>query len=219
MNLEAALNAFQAEFLETFPTEKAAIMQRATDILTRKFKAKSLLQIGDMAPDFMLSNPIGVPVRLSDRLSQTPVILTFYRGGWCPYCNLELRAYQQVLPQIQAAGATLIAVSPQTPDASLSTAEKNNLSFEVLSDIGSTVADAYSIAFELPDELKALYTELGHPLPDHNGTNDWQLPVPATFVIDQQRRVLLAHIDGDYRNRLEPTEAIRAIAQPTRLRV
>ncbi len=118
-----------------------------------------------------------------------------------------------MLPQIQAAGASLIAVSPQTPDASLSTAEKNNLSFDVLSDVGSTIADAYGIAVELPDELKALYTELGHALPDNNGTYDWKLPIPATFVIDQQRRILLAHVDVDYRNRLEPTEAIRAIVQ------
>ncbi|MBW4471461.1 MAG: AhpC/TSA family protein [Stenomitos rutilans HA7619-LM2] len=219
MNLEAALNVFRAEFLEKFPAKKAAIMQQATDTLVRGFKDKPLLQVGDLAPDFTLANAIGTPVRLSDRLSQAPVILTFYRGGWCPYCNLELRAYQQVLPQIQAAGATLIAVSPQTSDASLSTVEKNNLSFEVLSDIGSTVADAYGIAFELPNELKALYTELGHPLPGYNGTNDWKLPVPATFVIDPQRRILLAHIDVDYRNRLEPTEAIRAIAQTTTARV
>ncbi len=213
MNLEAALNAFRAEFLEKFPAEKAAVMQRATDAVMQEFKSKPLLQVGDLAPDFTLSNAIDTSIRLSDRLSQAPVILTFYRGGWCPYCNLALRTYQQVLPQIQAAGASLIAVSPQTPDASFSTAEKNNLSFDVLSDVGSTVADAYGIAFELPDELKELYTELGHALPDHNGTNDWKLPIPATFVIDQQRRILLAHVDVDYRNRLEPTQAIRMIAQ------
>lgn len=213
MNLEAALNAFRAEFLEKFPAEKAAIMQRTTDAITQEFKSKPQLQLGDLAPDFTLPNASGRPIRLNDRLSQGPVILTFYRGGWCPYCNLELRAYQEVLSQIQAAGASLIAVSPQTPDASLSTAEKNNLSFDVLSDVGSTAANAYGIAFELPNELKTLYTELGHALPDNNGTNDWKLPIPATFVIDQQRRILLAHVDVDYRNRLEPTEAIRAVVQ------
>lgn len=160
------------------------------------------------APDFTLPNAIGKEVRLTDRLAIGPVILTFYRGGWCPYCNLELRAYQQVLPQIQKLGASLIAVSPQTPDASLSTAEKNNLEFDVLSDVASKIARAYGIAFEIPDELKALYTKLGHALPETNGTDDWTLPVPATFVIDQNGRIALAYIDVDYRNRLEPVEAI-----------
>ena len=147
-------------------------------------------------------------MRLSDRLQQGAVILTFYRGGWCPYCNLELRAYQQILPQIRAAGASLIAISPQTPDESLSTAEKNQLEFDVLSDRGSAVAQAYKIAFELPDDLKAIYTQFNHALPDVNGTPDWQLPIPATFVIAPNGEILLAHIDADYRNRLEPSEVL-----------
>lgn len=208
MNLKAALAAFRAEFLTKFPPDKAAIMQRATDALKTEFKTRQPLAVGDNAPDFYLTNAVGKKIRLSEKLKQGAVILTFYRGGWCPYCNLELRAYQQVLPQIRSLGASLIAVSPQTPDASLSTVEKNHLQFDVLSDVGSCVAQAYGIAFTLPDELKALYTQLGHPLPDTNGTDDWMLPVPATFVIDRNQRIILAHIDVDYRNRLEPMESI-----------
>ncbi|NJR62365.1 MAG: AhpC/TSA family protein [Cyanobacteria bacterium CRU_2_1] len=216
MNLKTALDAFRAEFLEKFPSDKAAIMQRATETIAAEFETRRLLQMGDRAPEFVLPNAVGQSIRLTERLAQGPVILTFYRGGWCPYCNLELRAYQQVLPQIKQLGASLIAISPQTPDASLSTAEKNDLAFDVLSDVGSEVAQAYGIAFELPDELKALYTELGHALPDSNGTEDWKLPVPATFVIDQNQQIVLAHIDVDYRNRLEPMEAIAAVEHLTR---
>lgn len=211
MTLKTALDAFRAEFLGKVSADIATTMQQATIQLTQDYVSKPLLQVGDLAPDFELPNAIGEMIKLSDRLQHGSVILTFYRGGWCPYCNLELRAYQQILPQIQTAGASLIAISPQTPDESLSTAEKNQLGFDVLSDRGCTVAQAYKIAFELPDELKALYTQFNHALPDVNGTSDWQLPIPATFAIAPNRQILLAYIDGDYRNRLEPDEALSAI--------
>ncbi len=120
-----------------------------------------------------------------------------------------------MLSQIEALGASLIAVSPQTLDASLSTAQKNNLTFDVLRDVGSQVAYAYGIAFEIPDELKALYTELRLALPDSNGTDDWLLPVPVTFVIGNNSRIALAHVDIDYRNRLEPAEAIAVLEHTT----
>ncbi|HIK04877.1 MAG TPA: AhpC/TSA family protein [Trichormus sp. M33_DOE_039] len=213
MNLKTALDTFRAEFLEKFPAQKAAIMQQANDALIEAFQSRQPIQTGSLAPDFALANAVGETVKLSDRLSQGAVILSFYRGGWCPYCNLELRAYQQVLPQIRELGASLIAISPQTPDTSLTTVEKNNLEFDVLSDVGSQVAQMYGIAFELPDYLQHLYTELGHPLPENNGTEDWQLPVPATFVIAPDGRVILAHVDVDYRHRLEPMDAIAALKQ------
>jgi peroxiredoxin len=210
MTLKTSLDEFRAEFLNKVPAEVATTMQRATLQLTQDYAAKPLLQ-ENRAPDFELPNAFGKKIKLSDRLQQGAVILTFYRGGWCPYCNLELRAYQQILPQIQAAGASLIAISPQTPDQSLSTAEKNQLGFDVLSDQGSKVAQAYNIAFELPDELKTLYTQFGHALPDVNGTSDWQLPIPATFVIAPNGKILLAHIDADYRNRYEPEKVLAVI--------
>jgi peroxiredoxin len=211
MSLQVALNTFRSEFINKFPSEKAAIMQRATDALTEAFQIRETITVGDLAPNFTLNNAAGKEISLKEKLAQGPVILTFYRGGWCPYCNLELRAYQKLLPQINQLGASLIAISPEKPDASLTTAEKNSLEFDVLSDIDAKVAQAYGIAFTLPDELQKLYTELGHALPNINGTNDWVLPVPATFVIDQHQQVILAHVDVDYRNRLEPLDAISSI--------
>ena len=123
----------------------------------------------------------------------------------------ELRAYQQVLPQIRATGANFIAISPQTPDETLNTAEKNQPGFDVLSDQGSVVAQAYKIAFELPDHLKALYIQFSHALPNINGTSDWQLPIPTTFVIAPSGKILLAHVDVDYRNRCEIEDALAVI--------
>jgi len=208
MPLKTALDAFRVEFLEKVSSDLATTMQQATEQLVQDYAKKPLLQVGDIAPDFELPNALGKKIKLSTRLEKGPVILTFYRGGWCPYCNLELRAYQQIVPQIQAIGASLIAISPQTPDQSLSTIEKNQLNFDVLSDVGCRVAKDYKIAFELPEQLKQLYTQLGHPLPDFNGTSDWQLPIPATFVIAPNRQIYLVYIDVDYRNRLEPEETL-----------
>jgi len=213
MPLKTALDAFRVEFLEKVSSDLATTMQQATEQLVQDYAKKPLLQVGDIAPDFELPNALGKKIKLSTRLEKGPVILTFYRGGWCPYCNLELRAYQQIVPQIQAIGASLIAISPQTPDQSLSTIEKNQLNFDVLSDVGCRVAKDYKIAFELPEQLKQLYTQLGHPLPDFNGSNDWQLPIPATFVIAPNRQIYLAYIDVDYRNRLEPEETLAIAIQ------
>lgn len=211
MNLQTALDTFRTEFREKIPSEVAVTMERATNELFKEFENRKLIQVGDIAPDFILPDAAGNKISLKERLTKGAVILTFYRGGWCPYCNLELRAYQQILPEIQKLGASLIAVSGQTPDASLSTAEKNNLEFDVLSDVGFNVAKTYGIVFEFSEELKVLYQQWGIDLAKTNGINDWMLPVPGTFVIDQNGRIALAHIDADYTRRLEPKKAIAVL--------
>lgn len=208
MNLQLELSKFQREFLTKFPPEKAAIMQRATQALAKEFQNRRALRIDDEAPDFVLQNTDGQQISLYDKLNQGAVILCFYFGSWCPYCNLELRAYQELLPKIKALGASVLAISPQTIDASRKTALNNALSFDVLSDSGCQIARDYGIVFEIPDRLRLLYTELGHALPDYNGTEDWLLPVPATFIIDRRHHIALAHIDVDYTKRYEPADAI-----------
>jgi len=211
MNLQTVLDNFRAEFLEKIPAEVAATMERATNELFKEFENRKLIQVGDIAPDFTLPDAVGNQISLKERLTNGPVVITFYRGGWCPYCNLELRAYQQLLPEIKKLGASLIAITPETPDASLSTAEKNELEFDVLSDVGFNVAKNYGIVFELSDELKTLYQKWGIDLAKTNGINDWKLPVPGTFVIDQSERISLAYINADYTKRLDPKEAIAVL--------
>jgi peroxiredoxin len=209
--LAKELEAFLADFGQRVPADIRAVMRDADDDLRRTGIENRVLKEGAAAPDFALPDATGRTVRLADRLAAGPVVLTFYRGGWCPYCNLELRAWQRMLSEIDALGARVIAVSPQTPDASLSTAEKNGLAFDVLSDSGSRVAEAYGLAFALPQALRDLYTRFGHPLPAVNGTDDWRLPIPGTFVIAPSGRVLRARADVDYRTRLEPAEALAAL--------
>ena len=209
--LASELESFLADFNERIPEDIRQQMIASDTYLRSTGLESHILKTGDLAPDFVLKDIHGTSVRLYDRLKQGPVILTFYRGGWCPYCNLELRAYERLVPEIRAAGGQVIAISPQTPDASRTTAGRNDLSFDVVSDTGSDVAEKFGLAFELPAPLKALYTRFGHPLPEVNGTSDWRLPVPGTFVIGQDTRILLASASIDYRTRLEPADALAAL--------
>ena len=139
------------------------------------------------------------------------MVVTFYRGDWCPYCNIQLRAYEAILPQIMALGASLIAISPQLPDGSLDTAETNALTFEVLSDVGNQVARSFGLVYALPEELRAAMRSNNKVLPTLNGDDSWELPVPATFVIAADQRIVLASIEVDYRKRLEPDEILSAL--------
>ncbi|MCY9658852.1 peroxiredoxin-like family protein [Paenibacillus chondroitinus] len=167
------------------------------------------LNEGDQAPDFTLANPLGEQINLYNELANGPVILIFYRGGWCPFCNVQLRAYQQLLPEIQKIGGQLIAVSPQSPDNSLSQMEKEQLTFHVLSDPNGRVADSYNLLFELPAYLQNTFTDiLGRDLAKFNASDRWLLPVPATYLIDRQGILRYASVDPDFMNRAEPQEMI-----------
>jgi peroxiredoxin len=213
MSLKAELEQFKAEFLAKFPAEKAAIMARADDELAATSILSTALKTGDKAPNFTLPDASGKPVALADILRQGPTIAVFYRGGWCPYCNLELRAYQRLLPEIRKAGGQLLAISPQIPDKSLSTLEKNALEYPVLSDTNDSTAKAFGIVFTLPDYLQKLYAELGNDLPAINSAAAWTLPLPATYVIGQDGTILAHQVDTDYRLRMEPQTALDVIVK------
>jgi peroxiredoxin len=212
MSLKEELDARRAEFLRTAPAEKAAAFQRGVDELAADGIAARAIRAGDLAPDFSLANAKGQAVTLSGLLARGPVVLTFYRGGWCPYCSMQLRAYQRALGAIRAAGATLVAISPEKPDDTLTTAEKNALAFEVLSDAEGRAGDAYRLHFELSPELRELYTAGGNDLAARNASGKWQLPIPATYVIGTDGRVARAWIDVEYRNRAEPDDILAALA-------
>lgn len=165
----------------------------------------SAKQVGEKAPLFTLNNALGKPVSLSDYLKKGKVILTWYRGNWCPYCNLTLHALQEELSNFKTHGANLIALTPELPDESISTSEKHDLQFEVLSDIGNKVAKEYGIVFQLTDEVAEMYNQ-SFELNNHNGDNSNELPLAATYIIDQNGEILYAFLDADYRNRAEPSE-------------
>ncbi|MBY0506547.1 MAG: AhpC/TSA family protein [Bryobacteraceae bacterium] len=192
------------------PTAALAVMDRETGRLQGADLLAGLPRPGMPAPDFLLPDLEGRAVSLSSLVAAGPAVLVFYRGGWCPYCNIHLRGLQKNLARIRAAGASLVAISPQLPDQSLSTSEKNELGFPVLSDVGNHVARRFGLVFSLSSELVELYRRFGHALEEVNGqTGQAELPVPASFVIGRDRRVLLAHGDIDYTQRLDPEEIVQ----------
>jgi peroxiredoxin len=212
-SLSHQLSEYKAGFIQRVPAERVAMMENATAELKASGIETSALQVGDKAPDLSLLNAVGQSICLSDIWKKNTLVLTFYRGGWCPYCNLELRAWQQNLDHLKTLGGELVAISPQTPDNSLSTAEKNQLSFQVLSDSSLEAANAFGIAFELPKELIELYGKVGNDLPVLNGNGQWVLPVPATYVIGKDGLIIYANIEADYRERAEPEKILTFINQ------
>jgi len=214
MSLKEQLAEYRAGWYKRVPPERQAIMQRHIDQLRTGAIARSMLKVGDRAPAIVLTNAKGQTVDVATLLKKGPVIVTFYRGGWCPYCNFELKAYQEILPEIAAAGASLVAISPEKPDDSLSTAEKNALSFEVLSDVGQNVGRAFGLVYDFTDELKSAYRGFNLDIPARNGTPDeWALPVSATYVIDRDGIIIYAYTDPDYRDRADPREVLAALSK------
>src|SRR5258708_2869825 len=180
------------------------VFAKGTQDLIQSGIANQSVKQGDKAPDFALPNVTGEMVQLSQLLVKGPVVLIFYRGGWCPYCNLALRSYQAILPEIERAGATLVAVSPQTPDNSLSAREKMELSFPVLSDHGNTVARAYGLVFTVSSKVQAVQQGMGLDLSKINGSETWELPIPGSYVIAHDRTIALPFLDPAYTHPLEP---------------
>ncbi|TYB74558.1 AhpC/TSA family protein [Bizionia gelidisalsuginis] len=165
----------------------------------------SAKQVGEKAPNFTLNNALGQPVELNNYLKKGNVVLTWYRGGWCPYCNITLHELQQELPNFKANGATLIALTPELPDKSISTAEKHDLEFEVLSDLGNKIAKEYGIVFKLTDEVAEMYNK-SFDMNGYNGDKSNELPLAATYIINKSGEIIYAFLDADYRNRAEPSE-------------
>lgn len=209
--LDAARAKYRGKII---PKTALAVMDAETARLAASNLASGALKMGDSAPDFILPDAQGEPARLYSLLRDGHVVVVFYQGGWCPYCNLHLRGFQRRLAQFRDLGAQVVAVSPQLPDNSLSTQEKNELAFPVLSDVGNKVARQFGIVFELSDDLVELYRQFGHALEDANGASGKrELPVPATFLIDGNGTVRLAHVDVDYTRRLDPDDVIETLKE------
>ncbi|WP_338791201.1 peroxiredoxin-like family protein [Bernardetia sp. MNP-M8] len=164
---------------------------------------------GDKAPNFTLPNATGKKITLADKTKNGYTIITWYRGGWCPYCNLTLAAWQDILPEIKAENIELIAITPELPDSTLSTKEKNALEFEVLSDVGNKVAKDYGIVFPLDESIREAYKNMG--LEKYNGDASYTLPLAATYIINSENEIVYAFLDADYKKRAEPREVLQKV--------
>lgn len=211
MSLQDQIAEYKAGFVQKAPLNVQELMKLATQNLADSGIVDKAPKVADTLPAFALPNQNGDEVTLAALLAKGPVVVTFYRGGWCPYCNLELKAYQDQLANIKAQNATLVAITPELPDASLSTAEKNALEFEVLSDVNSEYAKSLGLVFSLPEELRPIYLSFGIDVEKHNGEGQFDLPLAATFVIAQDGTVASAFVDADYTARQEPAEIVEAL--------
>ncbi|MFE2071209.1 peroxiredoxin-like family protein [Streptomyces sp. NPDC059467] len=210
-DLATELRALNGARDRHIPAEMRQVMDRAALELAESGQVGRARTVGERAPGFTLPSATGATVALDDLLAEGPVVLTFYRGAWCPYCNLALRALQRHHTGITARGARLVAVSPQIPDESLTLTEKHSLAFDVLSDLGSDTAKQYGLAFDLPDDLAAAYNKLGFDLQRVNNGHPRTLPMPATYVIARDGVIHWAFVDTDYTARAEPADIIAAL--------
>lgn len=204
-SLKSKLEAKKANFELNADVNKKRAYKEGLEAVANSGITSSAKQVGQKAPNFTLNNALGKPVTLNDYLKKGKVVLTWYRGGWCPYCNLTLNQLQEELPNFNANGANLIALTPELPDKSISTTEKHDLKYEVLTDIGNKIADEYGIVFKLTDEVAGMYNE-SFNLNDYNGDTSNMLPLAATYIIDESGEIIYAFLDADYRNRAEPSE-------------
>ena len=210
-SLTETTNEMRAALLTQIGEEPLSVYDRDAEALGAGDTFAGALRVGDRAPGFRLPDARGGEVALGDLLIDGPVVLVFYRGAWCPYCNLQLAAFQSALADIRAAGAALVAVSPQTPDRSLTFAEQKALEFPVLSDAGNAVARRYGLVFTQSEAATATSRELGIELSEFNGDDSNTLPAASTFVIGQDSMIRFASISGDYRWRVGPDEVLAAL--------
>ncbi len=172
---------------------------------------KAFKKAGDKVTNFSLPDAMGNLVDLKSLLKKGTVVLNFYRGGWCPYCNLELRALQRALPEFEENQAQLVAISPESPDNSISTAEKLNLDFLILSDIDSKVAEQFGIVYIVPDYLKASFEKFGLDLAQFNNADVVKLPLPATYVIDKDMIIRFAFANEDFTQRADVDKITKTV--------
>ena len=220
MSLQAKLNAFKADFEAgkppySVPRSVIETMHRATAELIESGAAQRAKKAGDVAPEFSLRDPEGNVVNSVALLKHGPLVLSFYRGVWCPYCNMELLALEAAKPEFDKYGASLVAISPQTAPNSRKSVRQNKLSVPILSDVKGKVGAAFGLRFNLPAYLIELYKQLKNDLPTFNDDPSWTLPMPARYVIGQDGMILYSEVNPDYTRRPEPEDMIPVLQRAT----
>jgi peroxiredoxin len=200
--LDALKSALETNFA---PPAAVEVLHRATDELIASGAQNRALKAGDIAPEFTLPDPDGNPVSSKVLLARGPLVLTFYRGAWCPFCNFDLSALEEARLEIESRGASLVAISEQTALNSRKSQRQNGLGFPILGDHGGQIAAQFGVRWTLPDYLREVYKALGADLPQFNGEESWTLPMPARYVIAQDGTIAYAEVNPDYTRRPEPS--------------
>jgi peroxiredoxin len=214
MPLQNQLDALTTQLRSLVPAERLATVDRAAEELVRSRLEERALKAGDQAPTFELPDGDGMLWRSEELLRGGPLVIVFYRGRWCAYCNTQLSVLQEVHQQIAAAGASLVAISPQTQKHSYMTRDMHKLRFPVLSDAGNQVAREFELVYRVPPELQTMYESIMTKLPGYNGDQSWELPLAATYVVQPDGKISYARVDADWRKRPEPEELLRVLTEP-----
>ena len=210
-DLATQIQQFNIELAAKVPQEVLeAFGKSIEDLKTKNIEEKSI-KIGEIIPDFSLKNAKNEVVNSTDILKNGRMIIAFYRGSWCPYCNLELKALQEKISEFKEKNATLVAISPQSPDNSLTVIEKHHLTFEVLTDKDNVFAKQLGIVFELQDFVLPYYHALGIDLSSFNENTNNSLPIPAVFVVNESSKIIYKFADANYMNRIDIDELLKTL--------
>jgi peroxiredoxin len=213
MDLQTELDAAVRSVKENAPAQVLTTFGTAYEALEASGLLKRALQPGQTIVDFQLPDATGKTVKSADLRANGPLLIVFYRGEWCPFCNLQLKAFSEHNSELLRHGVTLIAISPQTPDNSLTMQQKHNLPFPVLSDNGNLVARQFGIVYTVDETLKAIYQMFGVDLPSRNGDSTFELPVPAAYLVGKDGKILRSFVEIDHTKRLTPEIALQWIRQ------
>jgi len=211
MALYDDIAALQQNMAAQIPDSVMTMMQEATAELARSELPEQALKAGDTMPDFVLPDLDGGHIQLAELLQKAPLVISFYRGGWCPYCSLEMQALQRSLPDIGRAGGQLIAIAPELPEQAEQTRDKGNLTFPLLYDRDNTLARRFGLVFTLPDMLRPVYEGFGIDLQESQGNDHFELPVPATYIVRPNGLIAFAFVDVDYTRRVEPDRIVEIL--------
>jgi len=211
MSLKDEISKMQQEMMPNIPEEVMKTMMAATENLVKSCIAQRAKKTGERAPAFSLLNTRGEETSSERLLHEGPLVINFYRGLWCPYCNLELKALEDSFGRIRELGAGLVAISPNLREKSAELTAKNPFSFDLLSDEGNNVARQFGLVFTLAEELRPIYSSFGIDLKEYDGNDSYELPMPATYVVDRDGTIAGSFVDADYTTRMEPDEIVAAL--------
>ncbi len=213
MNFHESLKLARKNLEETLSVETLNVIDRVTQEVIDSGIAHQSLNLGDIIPDFALLNHNGELIEIEKLLKQGAVVISFYRGTWCPFCSLELKALEEALPAVKILGGTVVTISPQTFIEFPQTAYQQELNLEMLVDKGNKVARQFGLVFKIPENARSYYRNIGIYLPRYNGDESFELPIPGTFIVDRDRKIHYAFVEPDFNQRLDPVEIITILRQ------
>ena len=216
-SLNSQLHAFKISVFERADEDTKRALRQAEAEFRADAASAHPLSTGLSAPDFVLGDAAGAKHRLTDYLARGPVLLLFFRGGWCPYCSLTLRAYEELAPDFMKAGGAILALSPQKASRAALVQESNGVSFPILVDVKNRVAIEYGVLGKAKPMTREVLAKLGCNIPEENNAEDWLLPRASEFIIDTDRTIRMAHVSAVSYERSEPREALAAIRALTKV--